>query len=104
MGRLSRPLLFGALAMAAYFALFGGRYSVFETRSAEHQREVLQARLDSIERVNAALEARIDSLEHDPATLERVAREEYGMVRPGERLYRTTAPDSTPEAPEAESR
>lgn len=97
MGRLSRTLFLGALGLAAYYALFGGRYSVFETRSAAGEMQVLQARLDSIEAVNAGLEARIDSLENDPATLERVAREEYGMVRPGERLYRTSQPDTTDE-------
>lgn len=96
MGRLSRILFLGVLALAGYYALFGGRYSVFETRRADQERAVLQARLDSLQAVNARLEARVDSLESDPGALERVAREEYGMVRPGERLYRQSEePDTT---------
>ena len=91
MGRLSRILFLSALAVAAYYALFGGRYSVFEVRSAERQSEILQQRLDSLERVNARLAARVDSLENDPGTLERVAREKWGLVRPGERIYRPYA-------------
>lgn len=34
------------------------------------------------------LRARVDSLENDSATIERIAREKWGMIRPGERLYR----------------
>lgn len=95
MGRLSRTLFFGALSIAAYYALFGGRYSVFETRAAVAEKAVLEARLDSLASVNNGLEARIDSLENDPGTLERVAREKYGLVRPGERVYRPSDPDTT---------
>jgi cell division protein FtsB len=36
----------------------------------------------------ARLRARVDSLEHDSATIERIAREKWGMIRPGERVYR----------------
>jgi cell division protein FtsB len=94
-GRLTRVLFLAGLGLAAYYAFFGGRYSVFEVRTAEGDRDVLSAQLDSLEEVNAALAARVDSLETDPATLERVAREEYGMVRPGETIYRREVPDST---------
>jgi cell division protein FtsB len=48
------------------------------------------------------LRSRADSLQKDPGTIERVAREKYGLIRPGERLYRfyedsvkTTPRDST---------
>ena len=98
MGRLTRVLFLAGLGLAAYYAFFGGRYSVFEVRTAESDRDLLAAELDSLRQVNAGLDARIDSLETDPATLERVAREEYGMVLPGERIYRPTVPDSTEDA------
>ena len=35
-----------------------------------------------------ALRAREDSLQHDYATIERLARERYGLIRDGEKLYR----------------
>ncbi|HET9948773.1 MAG TPA: septum formation initiator family protein [Longimicrobiales bacterium] len=85
------------LAVAAYYATFGGEYSLFElwrTRAAaERERTelaLLEQRLDS-------LTARADSLRNDPATLERIARERYGMIREGEILYRfAPPPDSVP--------
>ena len=36
----------------------------------------------------AALRARADSIQNDSATLERIAREKYGLIKEGERLYR----------------
>jgi cell division protein FtsB len=44
------------------------------------------------------LQARRDSLLTDSATIERVAREQYGLIRDGERLYRFA--DSTTVHPE----
>jgi cell division protein FtsB len=50
----------------------------------EQERTRLTAVQDEVER----LRARVDSLENDSATIERIAREKWGMIRPGERLYR----------------
>jgi cell division protein FtsB len=41
------------------------------------------------------LRARRDSLLHDSATIERVARERYGLIRDGERLYRFADPQDS---------
>lgn len=53
------------------------------------------ARLAELEAEVARLEAQNDSmrqilhrLRNDPAYLEKLAREQFGMARPGERLYR----------------
>jgi cell division protein FtsB len=45
----------------------------------------LQRRVDSLTAYKAAVES-------DPATQERIAREEFGMVKPGEVLYRFAEP------------
>jgi len=100
MERLSRTLFWAVLALAGYYALFGGRYSIFEVREAAKEREELRVDLDSLKGVHDGLAARVDSLESDPAALERVAREEYGMVRPGELIYRQSEQaDTTGGAP-----
>jgi cell division protein FtsB len=92
-GRLvRRAFLPGILLLAAYFAVFGGEYSIFEIRRA--RAEVLEAReeLSELQERIDSLRARVDSLENDPETLERIARERFGMVREGETLYRFAAP------------
>ena len=76
------------LGAALYYALFGGEYSIFELRSLSKRVAQEQVRLDSLRVEVDSLEARADSLANDSATIERIARERYGMIRPGERLYR----------------
>ncbi len=41
---------------------------------------------------NKELRKQIDQLEHDPATIERIAREQLNMVKPGEIILVTPAP------------
>lgn len=84
------------LAGAAYFALFGGEYSLLELRRMRAEREREAVRLDEVRAEVQRLDARVDSLEHDSATIERIARERWGLIRPGERLYRFAGPDSVP--------
>jgi cell division protein FtsL len=61
-------------------------FAVAPTRAYLHQRAQLadlQRQADQLEQQNTELERRIAEL-NDPATLERLARECLGMVRPGE--------------------
>jgi cell division protein FtsB len=58
-------------------------------RAWVNQREQLQeteARLTAIQAQNEALEARITALQ-TPAEVERLARERYGLARPGEQSF-----------------
>ncbi len=84
------------LLLMAGFALLGGEYSIWDLR---HLRQDARIEADSV----AALTAAVDSLERelkailtDPAVQERIAREEWGMLREGEFGYRVQreAPDS----------
>lgn len=87
MRRAALPLL---VALAAYFALFGGQYSIFEVRGVRSQTAAGGEELERLRAETDSLRARADSLENDPATLERLARERFGMIRQGEVLYRFT--------------
>ena len=73
---------------AAYFALFGGDYGYFEVRRLERERAAEEQRLAELQADLERMSARTDSLEKDSSTLERIAREKYGLIRDGERLYR----------------
>jgi cell division protein FtsB len=76
------------LVGAAYFAVLGGEYGLLDLHRVRAERDVEAARLDSARSDVATLRARADSLERDSATIERLARERYGLIRPGERLFR----------------
>jgi cell division protein FtsB len=77
----------------AWFAVQGGEYSSWDLLAQRSARRHLQATIDS-------LRAQVDSLDRyrkalltDPALQERIAREEFGMVKGDkELLYRFTTP------------
>ena len=95
MKRLIVPALIG---LSVYFALFGGEYSVFEVRRVRAERIELESRLAELERANDSLRTWAEALETDSASIERVARERYGMIGSGEVLYRFAPPaDSVPD-------
>ena len=90
------------LAGAAYFAVFGGDYDAFELRRVRQERALEEERARQARAEVDRLRARRDSLASDSATIERIARERYGLIRDGERLYRfaDTASDSLDQRPE----
>ena len=83
-----------AVVFAVYFAVQGGEFStvdLFRQRQREHQ--LLQA-VDSLRRDVDSLRALRRAIEADPAVQERIAREDFGMVRENELLFRFLDPDS----------
>jgi cell division protein FtsB len=83
-----RWLVVGALLLAAIFALQGGTYTTFDLfnlkRQLREEREAigqLKVAVDSLAKVAQAVE-------RDPRTQEKLARDQFGMIRPGEHLYR----------------
>jgi cell division protein FtsB len=84
-----------SLALIAGLFIF-----VFPTRSYLSQRSDVnhaRARLDVLRAENARLEQETTKLA-DPAEVERIARERFGLVRPGERAF-TVVPAPPPPAP-----
>jgi cell division protein FtsB len=86
----------GGGVVLAWVAVFGGEYSTFDwltlrrQLAAERQAVAdLHVTLDSLGRFAHALET-------DPRAQERAAREQFGMIRSGEILYRLVPPDSAP--------
>ena len=94
MGRLKKVLFPGALLIAAYWAVFGGEHTVLDVYRARAERDEEAAEVRRLERAIDSLAARADSLENDPETLERIARERYGLIRDGETLYRFAPGDT----------
>ena len=94
MDRLKRSIVPALLLVAVYYALFGGEYSLFELRAARAAVVTERVALAELQLRIDSLRAWADSLENDPATLERIARERFGMIREGETLYRFVPADS----------
>jgi cell division protein FtsB len=92
---LIRKIAAGGIVLAAlYFFLLGGEYTFLDLWRIDraHKAEVVE--LEKLRDDVATLQERADSLANDSATLERIARENYGLIRDGERLYRFVEPDT----------
>lgn len=95
MDKIKRLVLPTLLGLAVYYALFGGEYSLWELRKARREIQVQEQELSLLKEEVAFLRARADSLENDSATLERIARERFGMIRDGEVLYHLPEPSDS---------
>jgi cell division protein FtsB len=82
------------LMIAVYYAVWGGEYSVFDLRRLHSQQVAESERIEAARLQVDSLRALAAALESDPATIEAVARERFGMIRPGEVLYRFVAADT----------
>lgn len=90
-----RRLVLIIVGLALLFALTGGEYSTLDWLSLRRQER------DEIRRV-AELKAAVDSLERDavaietdPVVQERIAREQFGMLRRGEFAYQLLQEDDS---------
>ena len=89
--RLRRRLLGVALVGLALWVAFFDSHSILRRVGYARELDRLTAENAQLVAENEQLSARIER-GLDDATLERVAREEYGMRRPGERVYRVETP------------
>lgn len=85
-----RRILNGLLAFTTVVlfvdALVGDKGLVERTRARqEYERE--RAALNTVLRENDAMREKIRQLNEDPAAIESIAREELGLIRPGELLF-----------------
>ncbi len=77
------------IVAAMFFALQGGEYSTRDLFRQRDRKEKMQVSLDSLQHQVDSLKALKKAIETDPAVQEKLAREEFGMVRGDkELLYR----------------
>lgn len=92
-------LIWGALiVIALVFAIQGGEYSTLDIIRQHRRVDELAARADTLSQVVDSLTRLERAVRTDTATQLRIAREEFGMVRGDEILYRFI-PDSVTDEP-----
>lgn len=80
--------LASAIALVALLvgSLFGDR-GILHLMTQRERAAALALELQALEAENARLAAEIAALRSDPAAVERIAREELGLARPGETVF-----------------
>jgi len=82
-----------AIAVAvAVFAVQGGEYGTFDLLRQRSRRTTLRARVDTLRHQVDSLTRLARAIQSDPAMQERIAREEFGMVRGSKELLYRFAP------------
>jgi cell division protein FtsB len=68
-------------------------YSIWARVRLSSERADLIRRTEQLIKESDELDKKIKALQADPTLLERIAREDYGMRRPGETVYRIQTAD-----------
>ena len=87
-----RLALIGAVGVLFYLLVLS-EFGFLRRWELVRERNAIQVLITAEEDRRLDLESRRGELQND-AALERIAREEYGMVRSGEHVYRLAVPDS----------
>jgi cell division protein FtsB len=86
---LKRYVWWAVIALALYFAVQGGEYSTRDLYVLDRRAGNLTRQVDSLQHQVDSLGRFLKLVRSDSATMERIAREEFGMVRGDkEILYR----------------
>ena len=89
-------ILFLLVLVAASIA---GNRSVLRLYQMHRDRTVLEREIEQLAAANAALAEEVRALRTDPAKAEAIAREELGLVKPGEQVFefrQSTPPAAKP--------
>jgi len=87
--RWKRSFLIAILAaFGAIWFLFLDTYSLYTRYELSQRKGDLEGRIEQLREETTQLETDLERLEKSPDLLERIAREEYGMRKPGETIYR----------------
>jgi len=80
-------LLLAGLGLLVLQDVFGV-HGVLAMRRAQQQAVQEREEIDRINQQNVELQSRVNSLKTDPEAVERIAREQMGLARPGEYIFK----------------
>lgn len=75
-----------------------GAHGYLAMRRSEKQIEQLRGEIEQLNHENQTLAEHVNALKTDPKAIEKIAREEMGLARPGEMIFKLPPP-ATPEKP-----
>jgi cell division protein FtsB len=94
-----RPVLGAAVLLAFALLAIAALKSNRDLQAARAHESMLKAKIAATRAESERLQVRIDRLRHDPGMLERLAREDLGMVHPRDVVIELPDPKAAPVAP-----
>jgi len=94
--RIKQLLVVAGVLAALIFAVQGGEYGTRDLMRQRARRATLVATIDSLQHIVDSLRRYKTRVETDPVLQERIAREEFGLVRGDKELLYRLAEPTTP--------
>jgi cell division protein FtsB len=100
MARLQQPVPFwrrhlleilGLALLALGIHDIFGAHGYLAMQRSEKQIEQLRGEIDKLNRENQELSQNVNALKTDPSAIEKIAREDMGLARPGEMIFKMPA-------------
>jgi cell division protein FtsB len=85
-GRIAARALCLIFAFQMLLAVFGDR-GLLVLQTARQDEAALRARIEAMRQENVRLQGRIRRLREDPSAIEEIARQELGLIKPGEVVF-----------------
>ena len=94
-------LLIAGLTLLVLQDIFG-THGVLAMRRSQQQAADIQKEIEQLNQENQKLQEHVRSLKSDPAAIERIAREEIGLARPGEYIFKIDPKAADSQTPAAQ--
>lgn len=78
-----------------------GTHGVLAMHRSQVEARKIQQEINQLDKENQALQNHVKDLKTDPATIECIAREDMGLARPGEHIFKTQPRPADPTDPTA---
>lgn len=79
-----------------------GTHGVLAMRHSMKQSAEIQKQIEQLNKQNQELQKHVQSLKTDPSAIERIAREDMGLARPGEYIFKIQPKPGEPTTPLAQ--
>lgn len=86
--RIVKYLFYLFLLLLLGWIGFWGQNSFFKTIKLKRELDALRAKTEELSAINDSLATENQRLKTDPEAAEKAAREQFGLTKPGERVFR----------------
>jgi cell division protein FtsB len=97
--RRNLATILGLILLAIFVHDLLGEHGFLAMRRMQREVERLNTEIRQLNEENQKLADHVQALKTDPKTIERIAREEMGLARPGELIFKLPPKPSPPEDP-----
>lgn len=97
--RQNVPLILGLFLLAVFVHDLFGEHGFLAMRRMQKEVDRLSVEIQTLNEENQKLADQVNALKTDPKAIERIAREEMGLAKPGELIFKLPPKSPQPQNP-----